>query len=321
MEDRIEVSVICNVYNHGRYLRDALDGFIMQKTNFPFEVLIHDDASTDDSAAIIREYEEKYPELIKPIYQTENKYSKNINIDVAYQYPRVNGKYIAFCEGDDYWTDPLKLQKQYDFMESNPEYSMCICSCQWLNMLTGRVENRCQTNEDRDISTEEIILEKKGRVFQFASVFVKTDVGVATPYWLPLFPIGDYPMAIKAALAGKVHMLADVMCVYRWYSSGSWTARMDNDNHRLRVGERMVEGLIALNEATAGKYADLIETRIVKHQYTNALMRHDLDALKNGKLGEKFRKRAFILRVSDVFRCKYPKAYRAVRNITKHFIK
>ena len=321
MINNLMVTIQCITYNHEPYIRQCLDGFVMQKTNFRFEAIVHDDASTDGTATIIKEYAEKYPDIIKPIFEIENQYSKKIGINKTYQIPRVKGKYVATCEGDDYWTDPLKLQKQYDFMESNPEYSMCICSCQWLNMLTGRVENRCQTNEDRDISTEEIILEKKGRVFQFASVFIKTDVGVATPYWLPLFPIGDYPMAIKAALAGKVHMLADVMCVYRWYSSGSWTARMDNDNHRLRVGERMVEGLIALNEATAGKYADLIETRIVKHQYTNALMRHDLDALKSGKLGEKFRKRSLVLRASDVFRCKYPKAYRAVRNITKHFIK
>lgn len=120
------VSIICTAYNHGPFIRQCLDGFMMQKTNFPFEVLIHDDASTDNTAEIIREYEDKYPDIIKPIYQTENQYQKGIKIGVTYLYPRAKGKYIAECEGDDYWTDPLKLQKQVDFLESNPSYVL-VC--------------------------------------------------------------------------------------------------------------------------------------------------------------------------------------------------
>jgi len=96
----------------------------MQKTNFPVEILIHDDASTDGTADIIREYEAQYPDIIKPIYQTENQYSKGIKISQVYQFPRAKGKYIALCEGDDYWIDPYKLQKQVDFLEANPEYGM-----------------------------------------------------------------------------------------------------------------------------------------------------------------------------------------------------
>ena len=123
------VAIHCLVYNHEPYLRDCLEGFVMQQTNFPFVAIVHDDASTDGSAAIIREYEERYPDIIKPIYETENQYSKhdgslgrimNAAIDAT------GAKYVAICEGDDYWTDPLKLQKQVDFMEANPEYSICF---------------------------------------------------------------------------------------------------------------------------------------------------------------------------------------------------
>ena len=109
------VSISCITYNHEPYIVQALNGFLMQKTSFPFEVLIHDDASTDRTADIIREYEKKFPKIIKPIYQKENQYSKgNRAILASFVYPRAKGKYIALCEGDDYWIDENKLQQQYE---------------------------------------------------------------------------------------------------------------------------------------------------------------------------------------------------------------
>ncbi len=119
------VTVITLVYNHEPYIRQCLEGIVMQKTDFFFEVLVHDDASTDSSANIIREYEEKYPDIIKPIYQTENQHSKKVGIFKTFIYPIVKSKYIAMCEGDDYWTDPYKLQKQVDFLETHSQYDLC----------------------------------------------------------------------------------------------------------------------------------------------------------------------------------------------------
>ena len=121
------VSICCITYNHAQFIRKCLDGFLMQQTDFPIEILIHDDCSTDGTTEIIREYEAKYPELIFPLYEEENQYQhgKAAEIDF-YNYRRARGKYIAYCEGDDYWTDSLKLQKQVDFMEANPEYSVCF---------------------------------------------------------------------------------------------------------------------------------------------------------------------------------------------------
>lgn len=123
----IMVSIRCAVYNHEKYIRDCLDGFVMQKTNFRFEAIVHDDASTDNTASIIKEYAEKYPDIIKPIYETENQYSKHDGSIRRIMDVEMRGKYIAMCEGDDYWTDPLKLQKQVDFMENNLEVGLC-CS-------------------------------------------------------------------------------------------------------------------------------------------------------------------------------------------------
>lgn len=128
-EGPILVTVICFVYNHETYLRDCLDGFVMQKTNFRFVVIVHDDCSTDNSANIISEYENKCPDIIKPIYAAENQYSKlggNLCSIMNSDADETGAKYIALCEGDDYWTDPYKLQKQVDFMETHEDYSMCF---------------------------------------------------------------------------------------------------------------------------------------------------------------------------------------------------
>lgn len=137
MKDMMQpiVSIRCLTYNHAPYIRQCLDGFVMQKTNFKFEAIVHDDASTDGTADIVREYATKYPDIIKPIYETENQYSKQdgslsriMNAAIS-----PSAKYIAMCEGDDYWTDPYKLQKQVDFLEKNPEYGFIGTLCKILS--------------------------------------------------------------------------------------------------------------------------------------------------------------------------------------------
>ncbi len=126
------VAIKCFVYNHEPYLRECLDGFVMQQTDFPFVAIVHDDASTDHSADIIREYAAKYPDIIHPIYETENQYSKQDGslgriMDAAIN--ATGAKYIAMCEGDDYWTDPHKLQKQVDYLEAHKEVGLCYTDC------------------------------------------------------------------------------------------------------------------------------------------------------------------------------------------------
>lgn len=131
------VSIHCITYNHENYIAQALEGFLLQKTNFPIEIVICDDASTDKTANIIREYADKYPNLIVPLLQSENQYSQGVKPGFDIVMPRCQGKYIAHCEGDDYWIDPYKLQKQVDFMEGNPEYSFIFHDCEILNQNSG----------------------------------------------------------------------------------------------------------------------------------------------------------------------------------------
>ena len=116
MQENPIVSILCETYNHEKYIAHALEGFLMQKT----------DVSTDTTPDIVREYSKKYPTLIKPILQTENQYSKGVNILQEIQFPRAKGKYIAVCEGDDYWIDPNKLQLQVNWLEKHPEDIGCV---------------------------------------------------------------------------------------------------------------------------------------------------------------------------------------------------
>lgn len=135
------LSIVCHTFNQFNYLEETINGFLAQKTNFPFEILIHDDASTDGTIEIIKKYENLYPNQIKSILQTENKYSQNVNIWSEFTFPAAKGKYIAICEGDDYWTDENKLQKQVDFLEQNPEFVVC-----WTDYLNFNGTNFTENN-------------------------------------------------------------------------------------------------------------------------------------------------------------------------------
>lgn len=166
------------VYNHEPYLRQCLEGFVMQKTSFRFEAIVHDDASSDGSAAIIREYARKYPDIIKPIYETENQYLKRNGSLNRIINAHMHGKYIAFCEGDDYWTDPLKLQKQVDWLEKHDEYVMSHSNCLCFNQSTGKfthdkIENK-KVEIGCNLSCEDII--RYPRIVMTLTVVIRKSV-------------------------------------------------------------------------------------------------------------------------------------------------
>jgi len=166
------VSVICLAYNHEKFIRKCLDGFVMQKTDFAFEVIVHEDASTDKTADIVREYQEKYPEIIKPIFQSENQYSKGHLGNMAEKIcSNITGKYTAYCDGDDYWTDEYKLQIQADFLESHPEFSMCSGGYYRNNIIDSKL------NEQSVFVSENPV----GLVYDY-----KTAIGLWCRYTYPL---------------------------------------------------------------------------------------------------------------------------------------
>lgn len=119
------VSICVFAYNHEKYIRQTLESLLMQRTSFLFEILVHDDASTDGTKKIVEEYYSIFSNIIRPVFQKENKYSiSRFSYQNEYVFPKARGEYIALCDGDDYWIDPLKLQKQVDFLELNPDYGL-----------------------------------------------------------------------------------------------------------------------------------------------------------------------------------------------------
>lgn len=248
-KDRPLVSVICLAYNHEKYIRDALDGFVKQKTDFPFEVVIHDDASTDKTAGIIREYEKRYPHIIKPILQHENQKSKGSGIVTRLTYEKAQGKYIALCEGDDYWTDPLKLQKQVDFLEQHPDVAACAHNHDIRTMRpdgSSFMEKPLRRIASRSYSTAEVIA--NGMFIKTASlVFRRTlidEMFEDIEYHLN-FRVGDYPLLFLLSTKGPIHVLKESMSVYRKNLSSAWNP-LDAEK-KFTISIEMYEKLLSRN--------------------------------------------------------------------------
>ena len=276
------VSIYCFCYNHAKYIRDALEGFVNQKTSFPYEVIVHDDASTDESQQIIREYADKYPDIIKPILQTENQYSQGKKLFNTFIVPEIKGKYLAACEGDDYWCDDLKLQRQVDWLEDHSDYSLCVHNTKKINCATGMEDYINDGREDRDISTEEII-RWKGNLFQTSGIMYRAEYAlVPTVFSLP--GVGDYPRAIYLAVSGKVRYLHDVMSVYRYLVPGSWSMRTNQSEEsaerKITHWQHRIAMLKRVNEYTEGKYEDCIRDVIRRNEFNICYARYDLKTIR-----------------------------------------
>lgn len=215
------VTVWCLTYNQVEFIRDALDGFVMQQTTFPYDVIVHDDASTDGTTDIIKEYAEKYPTIIKPVIEKENQWQHGglrYIIDIMNSQFR-QSKYIAFCEGDDFWTDSQKLQKQVDFLESNPEYSMCFHSAKKKYETDTTAWIDCENIQDREYEPTDIFI---NWTIPTASVVCKKEAMdfYATLKNKELIQNYDIFIILSCAMIGKLRGMHEQMSVYRIQGAG-----------------------------------------------------------------------------------------------------
>lgn len=258
------VTICCITYNHEKYVEDTLKGFLMQKTTFPFEIIVNDDASTDRTAIILREYELQYPDKIKVIYHNENQWSKGIEPIVNFIFPEAKGKYVAICEGDDYWISPLKLQAQVEYMESHPDCSFCFTNAMVEDM-SGEMPYRKFIPYEDGL---EDVFNNESRVYDAGTLAALGFIPTAS-FLYPMSVYKHYPksyekdcccgdMKIKlfAASIGYAYYMNFTSCVYREHSSSSMMDSWRKSSREQKYARNLsvVNMLHDFNHFTKNKY-------------------------------------------------------------------
>lgn len=212
------VSVFCITYNHEKFIRDAIEGFLMQETTFPVEIFVHDDASTDGTDQIVKEYAEKYPQLFRTVLQAENQYAKDGFRFVFEHLAHLRGKFVALCEGDDYWTNSHKLLKQVDVLEDKIESSLVFHKVRvsWTsNYAKDSASNDGERAEEWTVS--EVIA---GKTIHTCSMLYRKSMMPAVPAWCGEVAAGDIPLQLMLGDAGPIAFVPEVLGVYRKHSGG-----------------------------------------------------------------------------------------------------
>lgn len=238
------VSICCISYNHERFIEDALHGFLMQETEFSFEIVIVDDASTDHTQNIIRNYEKRYPKIIRAIYQEENQYSKGLE-PANFYIQHLRGKYVAHCEGDDYWTDRFKLKKQVGFLEKNPDYVACYHNVRVVDKEKRELSislNNYPYKDEHTVPFQDV--EQLVIPGQTASLLYRNHwlVDECVEQYLTCKTNGDVKLAAMLGVKGKIFFMSDVMADHRrvLWEGDSWSARTYGQNlslHRYNTVE------------------------------------------------------------------------------------
>ncbi|PLX83459.1 MAG: hypothetical protein C0616_00330, partial [Desulfuromonas sp.] len=218
------VSICCITYNQEEFIRECLESLVVQRTTFPVEILVHDDASTDNTANIIREFEKRYPDVVKPIIQEVNQFSQGKRVNLVYNFPRAVGAYIALCEGDDYWIDQEKLELQVAALEKNQTCDLCFHPALVRNHLAdSELRVICRHAEGEKIISIEDVIAGGGGFCPTASLLFRTKVVADIPDWVFYAPVGDFYMQVMGSMRGGALYLDREMSVYRTGLATSWT--------------------------------------------------------------------------------------------------
>ncbi len=298
----VMVSIICLAYNHEAFIKKTLDSFVNQKTNFKYEVIIHDDASTDRTADIIREYERLYPEIIRPIYQINNQHSQHISIIDNFVFPKLHGKYIAWCEGDDFWTDKTKLQQQVDALENNSSCGACISKVAFAN-LSGSRYGRYAPQEHFEtgvISGESFVNYclypslNNTMAYQISGFMIRSDIYSdyisKSPEYRKFFKVGDVPVFLYAGTCADVYYIDSAMSNYRTSNSSSWSGKNRADTKRYVLHyDTEIKALYAFDSYTDGKYHKCVEKAVLNRKFRIYEKTHDIKQLKQREMSDYYK--------------------------------
>ncbi len=257
------VSISLVAYNAETFIRDAIEGCLMQKVDFPYEIIVHDDASQDQTPQIITEYAHKYPEMITPILQTENQFSQGIEIISKNIFPKAKGKYIAFLEADDYWIDPNKLSDQVEFLEAHPRFSMCFTATEHFYSQNNK-KNRFKRYRKHDsVCTEKDVILQGGRLVDMVPVMARRSVFDPVPDWFLCTYLWDVTVPLLSMLHGKIQYLDKVTSVYRYSVPGSWTQNnVKHTERRIMNIDKILRLYDAFDDFTNQRYHTLINKKI-----------------------------------------------------------
>lgn len=278
VESHAVVSVLCITYNHRNYIRRCLDSLVNQTVDFKYEIVVHDDASTDGTQDIVREYAERYPDLVIPILEEENQYSKGVGALMNSMLSTASGKYIVECEGDDYWCDPHKLQLQVEALEAHPECSLCVHATDTVDREGNPLSFHFpEVSLDHSlITTEEYmryVLGEGNWLFHLSCYMVSADlfreyVGfMAEGFPARFYRVGDLPLYLYFSLQGDFYFIDRTMSVYR-IESGGFMSQLNKDaEFALKVHQSYIDGLTAFDEYSDHRYHDYVCEALVVRRF------------------------------------------------------
>lgn len=227
-DSKPRLSIVCLTYNHEHYIRESIESFLNQDVDFNIEILIHDDASTDNTAKIIKEFEKLYPFLIKPVYEEINQYSIGGFAFSFDELKRAKGEYIALCEGDDYWIDSNKLQKQIKYLEENKDCSMCFhASRNFMNNDIFYIQRPKIITKDYKYDMKYAMLFDGGFMATNSMLFLNKHI-LELPKWVIDAPAGDFALTLLLASKGKIGYIDEIMSAYRVLAIDSWSTKLKN---------------------------------------------------------------------------------------------
>ncbi len=312
------VSVNCITYNHEKYIANAIEGFLMQKTNFEYEVLIGEDCSTDNTRKIVESYIEKYPNIMRLITSEKNVGGRQNGRRL---HENSRGKYIAICEGDDFWTDPNKLQKQVDYLESHPECTLCFHAANIVNetgMPTGKL---VRPYKNSTIILMEDIIAGGGEFCATASLMFLKRTMVNPPRFFLEAHVGDYPMQMWTAYQGTAYYIDEMMSSYRTGVIGSWTHQLSSGVNAIEKVFKALEAnnklLDDFNKETNYKYNEVIEKTKTKKEFEKFLLTNNLKQIKAAKYKVYFDEMSRFEKAKVYSRYYFPKTYAKLINLKR----
>lgn len=315
------VSINCITYNHEKYIAEAIEGFLMQKTTFDYEILIGEDCSTDGTREIVEKYVKDNPEKIKLITSEENVGASKNSLRLL---ENSSGKYIALCEGDDYWTNPFKLQKQVDYMEEHPECSLCFHAARIVRESGKELNNVFRPYTQNTISATEHIIGGGGEFCPTASLIFPRSLLQNIPDFLLRAHVGDYPLQMWLSSIGYAYYMDEFMSVYRRGALGSWTMSQ-NSGHNvvekiIKLKKADINLLNEFNEYSNYKYQNQVEKTIMKIEFEILLTQNRIREIKRSKYKRHLESKGITQKVKIYTRFYFPKLYSTILQMKRSIL-